>query len=318
MPNQILLIGPSNDRELLAVQSHLESKHIKTELWDSNDWPGRYPFELYTGRNSQQIGTNGTSLDEIAAVFIRGLNINPKLPRFDEELKQRPFALINLLDEARSLFYSGLEVMESRGVTVVNPLATVSIHSLKPMQMNLFQRAGLPVPDTLVTSDADAVRNFFQQCNGDVIYKPLGGGGYVRELEPTDLADDRLALLGNSPVMFQQRCYGDNLRLYIIDGQLVGAGRIVTKALDYRIADHGVEQLEIDPQIIEAAIRATEILGLIFAGVDVIANDDGFVILEANPSPMFVEFDKRAGTQVAASLAGYLQRCCISSYSDVV
>ena len=261
----VILIGPQHDRELIAVHSHLTKTNANILWWNSDNWPGNYPFDLSVNNSSQTLRINQQAIENINSVYVRGLNTNPKLPRFEKDLNSRPFALLNQLDEARSLFFSGMELLESKGTNIVNPVATMSVHSLKPMQMNLFQRAGLGIPDTLVTGDANAVIDFYHQHNGDVIYKPLGGGGYVRALSKNDLTKERLSLLSNSPVMFQKRIYGENLRLYIINNELVAAGKIKTDKLDYRTQEHDVEQIQPDSEIINAALQATQVLGLTLA-----------------------------------------------------
>jgi glutathione synthase/RimK-type ligase-like ATP-grasp enzyme len=107
-------------------------------------------------------------------------------------------------------------------------------------------------------------------------------------------------------LQFQQRIHGDNLRLYVIGGRVVAAGRILSNALDYREAEHGVERFEPEPALAKIAVTAAESVGLLFSGVDILAGQDRYVVLEANPSPMFAAFDHLAGTRVAEHLASFL------------
>ena len=311
----VILIGSEKDKELRSLNSHLLEKGATIVWWNSDEWPGKYPFSLQVDGNSSSMHVKHKILEHVDSVYIRNLNTDPKLSRFESSLNCHPFVLLNQLDETRSLLFSGLEQLESSGAVVVNPLSTMSTHSLKPMQMNAFQRINLPVPETLVTSEPTEVKAFFERNDEEVIYKPLSGGGYVRRLTREDLSDERLALLANSPVMFQRRIYGDNLRLYILDGKLIAAGRVITDNVDYRTQEHDVEILDPEKAIVEAAVQATKLLGLIFSGVDVIQSKQGYVLLEANPAPMFAEFDKRCGSHVASSLASYLYEPCHRSAS---
>ena len=67
-----------------------------------------------------------------------------------------------------------------------------------------------------------------------------------------------------------------------------------------------MEVIEPRDELTNAAIKATWALGLTFAAVEIIDTGDEFVVLEANPTPMFSVFDDLAGTDVAGELAGFL------------
>jgi glutathione synthase/RimK-type ligase-like ATP-grasp enzyme len=176
---------------------------------------------------------------------------------------------------------------------------------MKPLQLAEFADADLPIPATCSTNDPDAVRAFLDRV-GDAVYKPVSGGGHARAIDADSLDDDRLQRLSNSPVQFQERLDGDNLRLYVVDGDVVAAGRIVSDELDYRMGEHEVERVDPRAEIVETAVDAADVLDLPFAGVDIIDEGDRFALLEVNPSPMFATFDELAGTDVAGPLADLL------------
>jgi glutathione synthase/RimK-type ligase-like ATP-grasp enzyme len=227
------------------------------------------------------------------------------LAPYEAALQERPFSLLNQLREYRSLLTSALRHVEAHDVPIVNSVSATSLHALKPHQIDAFAEAGVPVPATLATNDPAAVESFVQSHDA-VVYKPVAGGGYAREVSATDLTGDRLDTLANAPVQFQERVDGRNLRAFVLDGDVVAAGELQTDALDYRTDDHDVAPVELDPAVERTVVRATETLDLTFAGVDVIDTESAFVVLEANPSPMFATFDRLAGTDVAGALAEWL------------
>ncbi|NGM68097.1 ATP-grasp domain-containing protein [Natronolimnobius sp. AArcel1] len=303
----VLLLGPRSDPQLAAVERTLETRGVETCVWDADDWPGSGMLTYRQG-DQTRLSVGGTSVDEVHTAYLRNFALNPRLPEYRDDLEDHPFALLNQLREYQATLESMLYSLEARGVRMVNPLETQDLHTRKPWQLERLAAAGVPIPETLTTTTPDEVRAFADRV-GKIIYKPVSGGGHAAVLSPDDLEDDRLSLLANSPVQFQEYIDGEDIRVFVVDGEVVAAARIISTELDYRTADHDVERIPLsalEPAIAEAAITATDCLGLAFSGVDVIDTDDSCSVLEANPSPMFAAFDDKAGTDVAGALADLL------------
>ena len=304
----VLLIGPRDDLQLQAVCRSLEARDAQISWWDCHQWPGgEARITLATdGAAGARVCFGSTSVEEVDAAYIRNLGLDPLYERFQDELDARPFSFINQLREYRGLIVSALRALEASGTLMVNPSDSIGVHGTKPWQMVLFQRAGLPVPESLTTNDPDQVMALIERL-GEVIFKPVSGGGYARLLRRGEVDRERLSLLANAPVLFQQRIKGDNLRLFVLDGRVIAAGRIITDQLDYRVATHDVQPFEPSPALAQAACRAAALCNLRFSGVDVLQEPSGrFYLLEANPSPMFATFDALADTRVGDQLAAYL------------
>lgn len=306
----VLLLGPRSDPQLAAVVDEFAEREVETYVWDADNWPGDDTLTVRQTGTETRLSVGHTAIDktDVHTAYLRNFALNPRLPEYRERLEERPFALLNQLREYQSVLESMLQYLEERGVRMINPLDAQAVHTLKPWQLSALAAEGVPVPETLTTTDPDVVRTFADRV-GDVVYKPVSGGGRAAALNPADLTDDRLSLLGNSPVQFQERFDGDDIRVFVVDGEVVAAARIVSDELDYRSADHDVERLDpgkLDRDIVTAAVTSADCLGLSFTGVDVIDEGDRFCVLEANPSPMFATFDELAGTNVTGALADLL------------
>jgi glutathione synthase/RimK-type ligase-like ATP-grasp enzyme len=132
-----------------------------------------------------------------------------------------------------------------------------------------------------------------------VAYKPVLGGAATRELKPEDLTDARLAALDASPVTFQELLPGEDIRVYVLDGEIIASLRIVTSALDFRQNEERIEQIELPPEVARQCVKAAEVLGMRWTGMDLKRGADGVLkFLELNASPMFLGFDARAGTDI--------------------
>lgn len=308
----VVLIGPEGDPQVGAVGAALADRGVETDVWETSAWPGDAALTVAQSADGGAAGADagppvlvaGEPVD-VAAVtgaYFRRMGFQPTAPENQDELDRRPYAYANQLKEYRGLVVSAVRYLESRRVEVVNPVRTLGLHGQKPYQLARFAAAGVPVPASCATNEPERVRSFVDDV-GEAIYKPVSGGGHARAVTPADLTEERLDKLSNSPVQFQERVDGDNLRLFVLDGDLVAAGRIESEALDYRTEEHDVTRIDPRAEIREAALSAAALLDLTFAGVDVIDAGDRFVVLEANPSPMFAAFDELAGTDVAGHLA---------------
>nr|WP_236673765.1 hypothetical protein [Comamonas sp. JC664] len=177
----------------------------------------------------------------------------------------------------------------------------------KPAQLAALRAAGLPVPRTLWTNDAEAVRRFAR--SGRVAYKPIAGGAATQELREDDLTDERLAALAAAPVTFQELLPGEDLRVYVLDGAVIASLRIVSAALDFRQHEARIEPVTLEPEVARACVKACDVLGLRWTGLDLKRDGDGVLrFLELNGSAMFLGFDARGGSDVAGHLTRALVR----------
>jgi glutathione synthase/RimK-type ligase-like ATP-grasp enzyme len=206
--------------------------------------------------------------------------------------------------EKSQVLFSILARWDELGVPMYNPTAPDWRYS-KPLQLALLADAGLPVPRTLWTNDPEAVRDF--AAGGRVAYKPIVGGAATKELGPADMTDDRLRALDGAPVTFQEMLEGDNFRVYCLDGVVVACFWIVSREIDYRQNEEILEEVTLSSDVMGQCLKAAELLRLRWTGMDL--RDDGrgtLKFLELNPSPMFLGFDARAGTDLLGALVGAL------------
>jgi glutathione synthase/RimK-type ligase-like ATP-grasp enzyme len=207
--------------------------------------------------------------------------------------------------ERQGMWVSWLRDISRRRV-VVNPPDANELHRLKPYQLLLLREAGVPVPATLVTSDPEALLRFRERV-GQVIYKPVAGGALANLLTDADLTDERLESLSHAPVMFQEYVHGRDLRVYTIGDRAVHAGLIHSDAIDYRADEGPIDLIDLPSETESIAVRAAKAAGCLFCAVDMKRTEDGRdVVLDCNPSPMFLGFDRKSGARVGERLADYL------------
>lgn len=86
-------------------------------------------------------------------------------------------------------------------------------------ELYLLHSHGLPVPRTLVTSNAEQARSFAKEV-GQVLYRPVMGKDYpFRELQPEDIS--RLEEISLSPVHFEEKPEGTPAGCVVVGSQFI-------------------------------------------------------------------------------------------------
>ncbi|RYZ37875.1 MAG: hypothetical protein EOO71_26270 [Myxococcaceae bacterium] len=136
----------------------------------------------------------------------------------------------------------------------------------------------------------------------------LHGGALVQKIGEADLTEERMALLANCPVLFQQQIQGDEFRAYVLDGEPVAAFRIPTEGVvDARQNLDKVKPGRLPKEAWELCIRGAKALGMVFTAVDLRRTPEGaFVALEFNPTPAISFFDDPRDGKVITRLSSYL------------
>lgn len=193
----------------------------------------------------------------------------------------------------------------------VNPPTAMAANNSKPYQLGLIKRYGFAVPETLVTTDPEAVRAFAAR-HGRVIYKSVSGTRSIVNI----LAEDgleRLEDVANAPTQFQAYVPGADIRVHLVGDELF-ATEVRSDAHDYRYASRSGNEVELAATAVPADVadrcRAMASgMGLAVAGIDLRRTpDDHWVCFEVNPSPAFVYYEEATGQPIGQAIAGLLIR----------
>jgi len=188
-------------------------------------------------------------------------------------------------------------------VPVVNRPAAGRSNNSKPYQGVLLAAAGLSVPDTLVTSDPDAAREFLAR-HRRVVYKSISG---VRSVVTAVDHPDELGRIGHGPVQLQEWIDGLDVRVHVV-GREWFATSVESDATDYRYGgDVVMAQFQIPDQLGKLLVEVTAGMGLLVAGVDLRRTPDGgWRCFEINPSPGFTFYEDHTGQPIASAIARLL------------
>ena len=104
---------------------------------------------------------------------------------------------------------------------------------------------------------------------------------------------------------------GSDLRVFVVDGKIVGAMKRQAKAGEFRSNLHrgGTAQLiKLSEAETYAAIKAANALQLGVAGVDMLQSNRGPLILEVNASPGLEGIENATGNDIAKDIICYIER----------
>lgn len=301
----VVVVGPESDAHVIGIAERVRALGAEALVLDPCHFPSS--MRLTLGEQNDDVAIDGKRVRP-AAVYVRNMGANPfrtGLALADDWQSDWQRAL--LVNRERSDVVTALlSRWERAGIPMYNGL--VCNHRMtKPFQLALLERAGLPVPITRWTNDPAEVQSFAEGRR--VAYKPVSGGAATRELIADDLAASRLSRLANAPVTFQELLPGEDIRVYVLDGQIAASIRIVSSALDFRGNEERCEPMELPTEVRQQCVRAADVIHLRFTGLDLKRGADGRLrFLELNCSPMFLGFDARAGTDIAGCLAMRLAR----------
>ncbi|MBN2228767.1 MAG: RimK family alpha-L-glutamate ligase [Candidatus Thorarchaeota archaeon] len=213
-----------------------------------------------------------------------------------------------------------LEHFEDAGIYVMNPAYSFRRAKDKYATLTALNKAGILVPRTFIGENLEAAIKFTEEV-GDVVIKPLIGArgmGAIRaeHRELTYRAMKFIHQLGQ--VLYVQEMIEKpdrDIRAFVIGGQLVGAMyRYLPKGVEgeWRTNVHGggeAELTELLPEYEECAIKAAEVLGLDYTGIDIIESPNGPCVIEANAAPSWSALARVTGLDIAALIVDRLVEC---------
>lgn len=211
--------------------------------------------------------------------------------------------------------------LERLGLRVFNPPA--AIEQCDDKSLTHIALAGkLPMPRTIIVpttykyvgyGDMDFLSRAAEYLGLPLIIKECRGsfGKQVYLANTLSQAKELLSAHEATPMLLQQavtESFGNDIRLYVVGGRVI-AGMRRSNPSDFRanIANGGSSS-PYSPTDREAqlATEAVRLLGLDFAGVDILQGNDGPLICEVNSNAHFHGIERCTGTDVAGAIMDYI------------
>ncbi|HOX44439.1 MAG TPA: hypothetical protein PK668_12620 [Myxococcota bacterium] len=201
----------------------------------------------------------------------------------------------------------------------INHPANNALASRKLEQLTRAHLFGFSVPRTLVTQDVDEARQFWRECSGRVITKPISSGYLERNTGDTSIYTSRVHeshmqnvdLVSRCPTLFQlevEKAF--DIRATVVDGQARYV-QLSGQKLDIRrdnMRDVSYRMAVPPKEIHESLIAILRSYALRFAAVDFVVDGNGrWWFLEINPNGQWAWLDIEVQAGIAELLCG---ACC--------
>ena len=208
---------------------------------------------------------------------------------------------------------SMMEHMEVAGIRVMNRTYPFRRSRDKYSTQYTLHAAGLPIPKTFTTESLARAYEMTEEML-PVVYKPIlsSMGKGSMKFDDTDLAYNAYKMLDRlyHPLIIQGyiKNTGRDIRVFIIGDECIGAvyKYIPDGRWKSNVAQGGVMvEEEMNPEIIELALKATKAMELDYCGIDIIEAPEGPVVLEVNAAPGWQGLNKATGKDVAKLIVEY-------------
>ena len=172
----------------------------------------------------------------------------------------------------------------------------------------LFARSGLPTPRVVVAQRLeDACRALVELRHA--VVKPLYGSlGVGVERIDVDEAARLSKLLERHRALYLQ-AYVEHVELdvraFVVGNRVEAAIGRRPRPGEFRANIHlgaTAKEIDLDPSVVELAVRATQVTGLDYSGVDLLLTSDGPQLLEVNGTPAFRGVNLATGRDMAVAI----------------
>ena len=316
--NQIVIVtnmdDPHTDDVILLLQ---ELGHEAVRL-NTNDLPLSTTMSLVFGdessfwKGSIAIHSNGRVIDleQVRSVWWR----RPMMFGLPLDLSEQERAFANdELDHALRSVWASLDCYW------ISRPDSIAAAKWKGNQLQRAAQLGLEVPRTLITTDPEAVRTFYDQCGGQMVFKvmsdPFLGAPKLAQKHPEGLPEKpfittttlitaselaRLDSVRLVPCLFQEYIPKRlELRVTVIGDELFAAEIHSQEHEQTRIdwrnfeVDIPYRKATLPRDIADRCLTLVKSYGLNFSALDLILTPDGrYVFLESNPNGQFIFIEK--------------------------
>ncbi|MBD3206748.1 RimK family alpha-L-glutamate ligase [Candidatus Bathyarchaeota archaeon] len=207
-----------------------------------------------------------------------------------------------------------LHMLEEYGVVVFNSPESIEKSVNKYYTSALLHKYGLNSPRTIVAENfREAIRGF-RELGEDVILKPIFGslGSGITRITDPEIAYRVFRSLEaiNSVFYLQEYIPHDNtdIRIFVIGGEVVSAMKRVGKNWKTNISSGG-EPMPYTPsnEEKEYSIKAAEILGLDYTGVDLLPSEKGdLYTIEVNSTPGWEGLQNVTSKNISEHIINYI------------
>lgn len=209
--------------------------------------------------------------------------------------------------------------LERLGVNCFNTSSAIDTVKDKLFTQQILAENNLPVPKTMLVKFPFSLELVGQQLGFPVIVKTLSGSqgkGVFLSQHEKEFSDLIQLVEATNPLTnlilqeFVESSYGRDIRVFTIGGRAIAAMERSSPESEFKAnfsAGGQVQRIEITPEIEWMSSEASRILGLDFAGVDLLYDGEHYKICEVNSAPGFEGLEKCCDVDVPRAIYHFLK-----------
>ena len=310
----ILILSSSQDSHALAILKEIDALGGEATLLDLAEYPQKWHlnwifengvrnFYLETGTGSEKI-----DLSKQQVIWWRrpqAFNLHQQMT--NQEYRQFAYA---------EMYEAFTGMWQSLDAFWINPPRRDDIAHRKVFQLGIAQEVDLNIPETLISSDPQKARAFFEE-HGDqnIIYKAFTATSQLWR-ETRLLKSDELSLIDNvkfAPVIFQKYVPAVyDLRITVV-GSSIFAAAIYSQETSYKvdmrmdISNARIEPVTLPNCVCDKLSNLMNRLRLVYGAIDMRLTPDGeYVFLEINPAGQWLFIEEKTNQPITKSLASLM------------
>lgn len=224
----------------------------------------------------------------------------------------RPFVLTDI-----DLKLSIVKQLQLMGIATVNHYLPIVRAKNKVRTLQILNHHGLPIPKTVVVNNLEYLDDAVAQIGRfPVIMKMAQGslGNGVSILESRRSLRSMLDSLPKSIILIQEyvkEAKGKDIRVFIVGDKIIAAMERKAKKGEFRSnfqQGGSVSIVDLSEEEKMLALKATRLIGLDVAGVDIIRTQEGPKILEVNSNPGLEGITQATGINVAEHIIRFAEK----------
>ena len=238
---------------------------------------------------------------------------------YEHEVLMKPDYVIPRIGS--SVTFYGCTVVrhfQMMGANILNKPEGIINSRDKFRSLQILSEAKIPIPKTFFSNDLYYAERIVAKHLGypfvmKVLEGTQGQGVFLvhNETEAEHLINEHVRK--RTRIILQEfisEFSGKDIRVIVIRGKIVASMMRVAKEGDFRSNIHAGgrgELIDLSEQEKEIAIRSVEVLGLDYAGVDILRSQHGSLVIEVNSSPGFEGIEGVTKVPVAEALIESLE-----------
>ena len=266
---------------------------------------------------ARQMGHRAIVLDPLNCSLVCGGN-RPSIYHRNEHRRLSEVDIV-ISRIGASITEYGLAVVRQfsiMGIPIVNNSVPIARSRDKLRSLQLLSQHGIDIPLTVMARSPSQIARALEAVGGPpVVIKLIQGtqgvGVMLAETLPSlEAILDTLWGLGQNILLqeFIAESRGKDIRALVVGGRVVAAMQRTARVGEFRSNIHrggAGRALRLEPDYEKVAIKATEVMGLQVAGVDLLESKSGPKVIEINSSPGFEGLEAATGKNIAVEILAY-------------